>query len=79
MECPYCKKEIDVQSSQRECQPKRYYRAKNTANVTTIQRTIEEVFGLPTGSVTFLKPDKKQISPKAKIAKLRNYWEYNEQ
>lgn len=76
MECPYCKKEIDVQLPQRE--PKRYYSAKSTAKVTTIQRTIEEVFGLPNGSVTFLRPDGQQISPKAKIGKLRKYWEDEE-
>lgn len=78
MECPYCKKEIDIPSPQREFQPKRYYSAKSTANVTTIQRTIEEVFGLPKGSVTFLKPDGQQISCKAKIARLRKYWEDEE-
>ncbi|WP_172202804.1 hypothetical protein [Niveibacterium sp. COAC-50] len=54
----------------------RYNRARADAKVSTIRETIEEVFGLPPGSVRLLKKDKSPISGAAFIGTLRDDWDY---
>ena len=49
--------------------------ARSDAKVGTIRRTIEEIFGLPTGSVQLCNPDGRKLKGNALIRTLRNRWE----
>ncbi|WCB45729.1 hypothetical protein [Nitratidesulfovibrio vulgaris] len=53
----------------------RTYRARSDASVGSIKSRIEEVFGLPEGSVALCAPDGKSMRSDAKIKTLRNRWE----
>ena len=48
--------------------------AQGNARVDTIQRTIEEGFVLPEGSVKLCKPDGSIMRANARIRTLRKYW-----
>ena len=52
----------------------RTYKARSDASVGSIKSRIEEVFGLPEGSVALCAPDGKHIRSDAKIKTLRNRW-----
>jgi hypothetical protein len=56
-------------------QPSRFRAARADATIVTIRRTIEEVFGLPEGSVALCGPDKRALRGDATIATLRKRWE----
>lgn len=49
--------------------------ARADAKVSTIRRKIEELFGLPEGSVALCGPDKKRLKGNARIKTLRRRWE----
>ncbi|WP_050447544.1 hypothetical protein [Achromobacter spanius] len=49
--------------------------ARSDASVGTIRQTIEEVFGLPAGSVALCGPDRRPLRADATIATLRRRWE----
>lgn len=53
----------------------RYRAARSDAKVGSIRRTIEEVFGLPEGSVALCGPDKRSLRADARIGTLRKRWE----
>ncbi|UXI03025.1 hypothetical protein [Photobacterium sp. TY1-4] len=53
----------------------RYRAARSDARVGSIRRTIEEVFGLPEGSVALCGPDKRSLRADARIGTLRKRWE----
>ena len=55
--------------------PTRFRVARADASIGTIRKKIEEVFGLPEGSVALCGPDKKRIRGDATIATLRKRWE----
>jgi len=55
--------------------PSRYRRARADATVGTIRKTMEEIFGLPEGSVALCGPDGNPLRATAKIATLRKRWE----
>ncbi len=55
--------------------PTRFRVARADASIGTIRRKIEEVFGLPEGSVALCGPDKKGLRGDATIATLRKRWE----
>ncbi len=55
--------------------PTRYRAARADAKVGTIRRTIEEIFGLPEGSVALCGPNKQALRADATIATLRKRWE----
>lgn len=55
--------------------PTRYRAARADATVGTIRKKIEEVFGLPEGSVALCGQDKKPLRRDATIGTLRNRWE----
>lgn len=63
-----------------DCVPERKYSgsrfkaARNDASVKSIQENIENVFGLPRGSVCLLTPDNKKANTKHSIKKLRDKW-----
>lgn len=49
--------------------------ARADASVGTIRRTIERVFGLPTGSVALCGPDRRPLRSDATIGTLRKRWD----
>lgn len=53
----------------------RYRAARSDANVGSIKDAIEEVFGLPEGSVALCGPDGKALRADARIGTLRRCWE----
>jgi len=53
----------------------RYRAARSDAKVSTIRATIEEVFGLPAGSVALCGPDGRPLRGHARIRTLRKRWE----
>lgn len=55
--------------------PTRFRVARADASIGTIRKKIEEVFGLPEGSVALCGPDKKGLRADATIATLRKRWE----
>ena len=52
----------------------RTYKARSDASVGSIKSRIEEVFGLPEGSVALCAPHGKHMRSDAKIKTLRNRW-----
>lgn len=55
--------------------PRRYRAARGDATVGSIRRNIEQVFGLPAGSVALCGPDGQALRADARIATLRRRWE----
>lgn len=53
----------------------RYRAARNDATVSRIRQTVEEVFGLPAGSVALCGPDGRHMRGDAFIKTLRRRWE----
>ncbi len=62
-------------ANSREPIPTRYRRARADASIGSIRKTIEEVFGLPEGSVALCGPDGKPLRTTAKISTLKKRWE----
>ena len=58
-------------------QAARYRAARSDATVARIRQTIEEVFGLPAGSVALCGPDGRALRGDALIKTLRRRWEDN--
>lgn len=54
----------------------RYRAARNDASIRSIKKTIEQVFGLPEGSVALLNPDGRKIRSNASVGTLRRNWDY---
>ena len=71
--------EIDVDSNEKSPtsseNPTRYRVARNDSSIRTIKSTIENVFGLPEGSVALVKPDGSKIRSDATVGTLRKQWE----
>ncbi|MOA42066.1 hypothetical protein D3C78_1640890 [compost metagenome] len=55
----------------------RYRAARSDAKVSSIRAAIEEVFGLPEGSVALCGPDRRALRGDARIRTLRKRWEEN--
>jgi hypothetical protein len=53
---------------------KRFRAARSDASVKSVTGTIEDVFGLPKGSVALLSPEGDQAATAMKIRTLRNKW-----
>ncbi len=53
----------------------RYRSARSDARISSIQRSIEEVFGLPEGSVVLQGPDRRALRGDAFVRTLRRRWE----
>lgn len=53
----------------------RYRAARSDARVSSIRAAIEEVFGLPEGSVALCGPDRRALRGDARIRTLRKRWE----
>ncbi len=53
----------------------RYRAARSDARVSSIRAAIEEVFGLPAGSVALCGPDRRALRGDARIRTLRKRWE----
>ena len=69
--------EDEDESVIRTSNPSRYRAARSDARLKTIKSKIEQVFGLPEGSVLLCGPDGKALRSNAKIATLRKRWEWN--
>lgn len=52
-----------------------YRAARSDARVSSIRAAIEEVFGLPAGSVALCGPDRRALRGNARIRTLRKRWE----
>ena len=65
------------EDNQRTQNPTRFRKARNDASVGSIQKTIEENYGLPTGSVRLVNPNGKKIRSDAIIGTLISNWEKN--
>ncbi|WP_156901620.1 hypothetical protein [Azohydromonas australica] len=55
--------------------PVRFRAARADASIGTIRRKIEEIFGLPEGSVAICGPDRRALRADATIRTLRRRWE----
>lgn len=69
---------LDAETNGEGCRissPTRFRAARADASVGSIRKRIEEVFGLPGGSVKLCGPDGTAIRGDAKIATLRRRWE----
>ncbi|KIC37244.1 hypothetical protein [Leisingera sp. ANG-M7] len=64
-----------TEKNQRTEDATRYRIARSDAPIRTITDKIEEVFGLPTGSVVLVKPDGRKKRSDATIQSLRDEWE----
>jgi hypothetical protein len=69
------KTKVNPDVASRVFNPARFRAARADARVGKIRKTIEEVFGLPEGSVALCGPDGKALRSNATIATLRNRWE----
>jgi len=58
-----------------ESKAARYRAARSDAKVSSIRSAIEEVFGLPAGSVALCGPDRRALRGDARIRTLRKRWE----
>ena len=61
--------------NERLSSPSRYRIARADASIGSIKEIIEEVFGLPKGSVSLSGPDGRPLRSDAKIKTLRNRWD----
>jgi hypothetical protein len=59
----------------RQAAPTRYRAARSDAKVGSIRATIEQIFGLPEGSVALCGPDGRGLRADARIRTLRRRWE----
>lgn len=64
--------QIEVSAERRAA---RYRAARSDAKVSSIRAAIEEVFGLPAGSVALCGPDRRALRGDARIRTLRKRWE----
>lgn len=67
--------ESEIESKERNSYPRRYRAARRNAKIGSIKKVIEEVFGLPSGSVSLCGPDGKKIRADATIGTLRKRWD----
>lgn len=56
-------------------EPTRYRVARNDASVSSITSAVEDIFGLPEGSVKLVRPDGTKKRADATIRSLRDEWE----
>jgi hypothetical protein len=64
-------------NNKRNQNPSRYRKARSDASVDSIQLTIEENYGLPSGSVKLVNPNGRKIRSDATIGTLVSNWEKN--
>lgn len=67
--------ECSIKNLSRSAIPTRFRAARADTTVGTIRQKIEEVFGLPEGSVAICGPDKRPLRKDATIATVRRRWE----
>ena len=67
-----CSEEIGP--GKREQTPTRYRKAKSSARLAGVQAAIEELMGLPAGSVRFVTPDGRTVRSDAMVRTLRAHW-----
>ncbi|HCL4400375.1 hypothetical protein [Pseudomonas aeruginosa] len=67
--------ETDLIVAAAERKAARYRAARSDARISSIRAAIEEVFGLPAGSVALCGPDRRALRGDARIRTLRKRWE----
>jgi len=67
--------EVTNEEGSRSSNPTRFRAARADASIGSIREKIEEVFGLPEGSVALCGPDGNALRADAKIGTLRRRWE----
>lgn len=73
----YSEKKDMSENNQRPQNPTRYRKARSDASIESIQKTLEEKFGLPTGSVRLVNPNGKKIRSDATVGTLISNWGNN--
>lgn len=64
-----------AKTSSREQTPTRYRKARSDATIESIQRTLEDKFGLPSGSVKLVYPSGRKARADATVGSLVTHWE----
>jgi hypothetical protein len=59
----------------REDRPSRFRKARGDASIATIQRTLEDKFGLPGGSVKLVYPTGRKARSDSKVELLIKSWD----
>jgi len=67
---------VHIEKNRRNSSPVRFRAARSDTTVGVIRTKMEEIFGLPEGSVALCDPDGKHMRSDAKIGTLRNRWNY---
>jgi len=58
----------------RESTPSRYRRAKSDCSIESLQKNIEETFGLPEGSIKIVYPTGRKARTDSDVGALRRSW-----
>jgi hypothetical protein len=72
----YDQEHIHIEKKRRNSSPVRFRAARSDTTVGVIRTKIEEIFGLPEGSVALCDPDGNHMRSDARIGTLRNRWDY---
>ena len=64
-----------VKKSTRSQNPTRFRKARSDATIESIQRTLENKFGLPSGSVKLVYPSGRKARADATVASLVAHWQ----
>lgn len=66
-----------TQRRKRHDKPSRYRKAKSNSSIARVQRTLEEKFGLPEGSVRSVYPSGRKARTDSSVGALRTHWGNN--
>lgn len=66
--------ETPIESSPRKQVPVRFKKANANAKLASLQATIEDMMGLPSGCITFTTPDGRKVRSDATVHRLRAHW-----
>ena len=58
----------------REQEPLRFRRARSSARLSSVQETIEEMLGLPSGCIRFTTPTGRTVRSDTLVKTLRQHW-----
>lgn len=69
------KTEVATKNRKRFERPTRYRRAKSNSPIASIQRVLEDSFGLPEGSVRLVYPGGRKARFDSTVGRLRQRWD----
>lgn len=64
----------EAEAGTRKQTPTRFRKAKSSARLAGVQATIEDMMGLPIGSIRFVTPDGRTVRSDAMVRTLRAHW-----